>query len=262
MSKKQLKIKRQRFCELTTAQWQFIKEIVDTGRKRKHNLLAIVNALLRITRTGLQWRNLEGDYPPWQIVYYYFGKWQRDGTWSKVLAALVVRERERQGREKQASAVAVDSQSVKKGMLIFLDTGVDGGKKVNGRKRHLAVDTLGLPLAMHVSPANEQDGQAGVELLWQLEKASDRLELIRADHAYCGHFQACADLYGWQVEITQKPESQKGFVPQKGRWQVERSFAWFNFFRRLSKDYEKTTASALCFMQLAFIDMILARLQT
>jgi transposase len=260
MAKKKLKMKRQHFCELTTAQWQDIKEMVDNGRKRKHSLLLIVNALFRITRTGLQWRNLEGSYPPWPIVYYYFRKWQTDGTWSRLLHLLVAKERQRQGRNTKASAVAVDSQSVKKGSLIALATGVDGGKLVNGRKRHLAVDTLGLPLAMHVSSAQEHDGQAGVELLWQLEQASDKLQLIRADQAYGGYFQDCAQIYHWQVEITQKPESSTGFVPQKGRWQVERSFAWFNFFRRLSKDYEKTPASALCFMQLAFIDILLARL--
>lgn len=262
MSKKKLKFKRQRFCELTTAHWQVIKEIVANGRKRKYNLMAVVNAILRITRTGLPWRNLEGDYPPWPVVYYYFRKWQGDGTWAKVLAALVRQERKKQAREEQVSAVAIDSQSVKKASMVSLDTGIDGGKKINGRKRHLVVDTLGLPLAMYVSSAQEQDGQAGVELLWQLEKASNRLQLIRADHSYQGHFQECAQYYEWSVEITQKLESQKGFVPQKGRWQVERSFAWLNFFRRLSKDYEKTTASSLCFLQLAFIDILLARVGT
>jgi putative transposase len=262
MAKKKLKFKRQRFCSLTTAQWQDIKQIVDNGRKRKHNLLVVVNAILRITRTGLQWRNLEGNYPSWPVGYYYFRKWQTDGTWSRVLAALVRKERKRQGREELASAAAVDSQSVKKASFICLETGVDGGKGVNGRKRHLAVDTLGLPLALQVSSAQEHDGQAGVELLWQLEQASNRLELIRADQAYGGYFKECTQLYKWSVEITQKPESQQGFVPQKGRWQVERSFAWLNFFRRLSKDYEKTAASSLCFLQLAFIDMLLARLAT
>lgn len=260
MAKKKLKFKREQFQVLTNAHWQDIKEIVDNGRKRKYNLLAVVNAILRITRTGLQWRNLEGDYPPWPVVYYYFRKWQVDGSWAKVLTALVRKERKRQGREEQASAAAIDSQSVKKASFICLDSGIDGGKRVNGRKRHLVVDTLGLPLALHISSAQEQDGQAGVELLWQLEQASDRLQLIRADHSYQGHFQECAQYYKWTVEITQKPESQKGFVPQKGRWQVERSFAWLNFFRRLSKDYEKTTASSLCFLQLAFIDLLLARL--
>jgi putative transposase len=262
MSGLKLLFRRDRFTPLTNSQWKDIEKIVDTGRKRQNNLRRIVNAILKINRLGMQWRNLEEKpylYPPWQSVYYYFRKWQRTGVWSIILTFLVEKERVRQGRHRQASAVAVDSQSVKKGSLISLDTGIDGNKNVNGRKRHLAVDSLGLPLALHVSAANKHDGQQGIELLWQLEKASSRLELIRADHAYQGYFVECADYYNWTVEITQKPESQQGFIPQTGRWQVERSFAWFNFFRRLSKDYEKTVESSVTFMQLAFIDILLAR---
>ncbi len=153
--------------------------------------------------------------------------------------------------------------------MISLDTGIDGNKQVNGRKRHLAVDTLGLPIALHVSAANKPDGVEGLELLWQLDKATSRLELIRADRAYKADFSTYANYYHWQVEITQKPQSGQGFVPQKGRWQVERSgpatsvhrlHSWFNFFGRLGRDFEKTAASSLTFMQLAFIDIILARI--
>jgi transposase len=239
-----------------------IEKLVDTARKRTNKLCRVVNAILKINRLGMQWRNLEEKpyfYPPWQSVYYYFRKWQKEGVWGSILAFLVGRERIRQGRNRQPSAVAIDSQSVKKGSLICLDTGIDGNKNVNGGKRHVVVDTLGLPLALPVSAANKHDGQEGIELLWQLEQASARLELIRADHAYQGYFADCSDYYNWKVEITQKPESAQGFVPQMGRWQVERSFAWFNFFRRLSKDYEKTTESSVAFMQLAFIDILLAR---
>jgi len=267
-----------RFYPLTHSQCgsppgQAIEKIVDTGRKRKNNLRRILKAVLKITRLGMQCgsppgRNLEETpylYPPWQSVYYYFRKWQKEGLWRKILAFLVEKEPKRQGREGQASAVAVDSQTgppggVKKGSFICLETGIDGNKNVNGRKRHLAVDCLGLPLALHVSAANKQDGKEGIELLWQLEKASSRLELIRADQAYQGYFTQCCDYYQWKVEITQKLESAQGLVPQTGRWQVERSFAWFNFFRRLSKDYEKTVESSLAFMQLACIDIILARM--
>lgn len=254
--------RRDRFIPLSNSQWKGIEKIVDSGRKRTHKLRRIVNAVLKITRLGMQWRNLEEApyfYPPWQSVYYYFRKWQRNGIWGRLLAVLVEKERIRQGRNKHPSAVAVDSQSVKKGSLISIKTGIDGNKNVNGRKRHLAVDSLGLPLVLHVSAANNNDGKEGIELLWQLEKASSRLELIRADHAYQGYFVECCDYYHWKVEITQKPESTQGFIPQTGRWQVERSFAWFNFFRRLSKDYEKTVESSVAFMQLAFIDILLAR---
>lgn len=115
-------------------------------------------------------------------------------------------------------------------------------------------------MVFDVGSANEHDGQAGKELLWRLDKVSDDLKLIRADNAYRGEFEECAGYYNWVVEISQKPESQQGFIPQKGRWQVERSFAWTNFFRRLSKDYEKTVESSVAFLQLVFIDIILARL--
>jgi len=253
--------RRTRFTELTNSQWEIIKDLVDNGRKRKYCLRSIINANLKVTRTGAQWRNIDEKYPPWQSVYYYFRKWKKDGTWSLLLTYLVQKERVRQGREAGASRAAVDSQSVKKGALITIsNTGYDGGKKINGRKRHLAVDSLGLPLALHVSAANAHDGNEGIELLWQLKEASDRMELICGDKHYRGYFIECADVYNWKVQISQRPESTKGFIPETGRWQVERSFAWFNFFRRLSKDYEETVESSVAFMQLAFIDIILSRI--
>ncbi len=254
------KSRRKSFTPLTNSQWGIIKEFVDNGRKRKYSLRTILNAILKVTRTGVQWRNMDTFYPPWQIVYYYFSKWKKNGVFSNILSHLVVKERIRQDRKPHASVAAVDSQSVKIGSLISIETGIDGGKLVNGRKRHIAVDTLGLPLALHVSAANVYDGKAGIELLWQIEQASDRMELIRTDNTYKGYFVECADYYNWTVEITKKPESKQGFVPQVGRWQVERSFGWFNFFRRLSRDFEKTVESSLAFMQTAFIDIILARL--
>lgn len=252
--------RRQRFTKLTNSQWEIIKELVDNGRKRKYCLRTIIDAILKVTRTGTQWRNLDDTYPPWASVYYYFRKWQKDGTWSLVLSYLVHKERVRQERFGQPSRAAVDSQSVKKGSFISIETGFDGGKKVNGRKRHLAVDSLGLPLAMHVSAANIHDGEAGIELLWQLDEVSKRLQIIYGDNHYRGYFEECADIYNWKVHISQKPESSRGFVPQTGRWQVERSFGWFNFFRRLTRDYEKTVESSVAFMQTAFIDIILSRL--
>jgi putative transposase len=252
-----------KFTELTDSQWQYIEKILENEqgkRKRHHDLRIIFNAIIWITRTGTQWRNLDSKYPGWNIVYYYFNKWQKMNILKKVLSQLVRSERIRNKREPEVSRVAVDSQSVKKVSFISLETGIDGGKKVNGRKRHIAVDSLGLPIAISVTSAQVHDGQGGFELLWQLEHSSDRLSLICADMAYRGEFSsAVEDIYKWKIEIAQKPESQQGFVPQKGRWQVERSFAWLNFFRRLAKDYEKTTASAVAFIQLAFCGIILAR---
>ncbi len=254
MAKKSLAIRRKKFSELTDSQWQSIEHLVDPDkRKRKNSLRQVLNAILKINSTGMQWRELDEKYPPWQSVFYYFRKWQRDGTFELILRHLREKVRLQLGREAEPSAVAVDSQSVKKGPLVSQETGIDGGKNINGRKRHFAVDTLGLLLSVVVTAANVQDGMAGLDLFWRMEKQSKRLSLIRADHAYQGEFQQAATYYNYHVEITQKPESQKGFVPQKGRWQVERSFAWLNFFRRLDKDHEKTTQSATAFIQLAFI---------
>ncbi|MFK7948855.1 MAG: BRO family protein [Saprospiraceae bacterium] len=122
--------------------------------------------------------------------------------------------------------------------------------------RHIAVDCLGLPMALHVSAANCYDGKEGRELLWQLAPLK-RLKTIAADGTYKGQFEKDAQWYNWTVEITQKPPTEKGFVPQSSRWQVERNFGWFNFFRRLNRDFEKTEDSSVCFMQLAFITIIL-----
>lgn len=261
MVKVKLPFRRVRFTDLTDSQWKAIKDLVDDGRKRKNCLRTIFNAILKLNRTGCQWRNMDEKYPPWQSVYYYFRKWKKNGTWAAVLFKLVEKERVRQGREPRPSACAADSQSVKTGPFISESKGFDGGKLINGRKRNLAVDILGLPVAVHVSSANTHDGEAGVELLWQIDEFSKRMKVIRTDKAYGGHFKECAAIYKWKVDISQKPESEKGFVPQSGRWQVERSFAWCNFFRRLSKDYEKTAESSAAFVQITFIDIILSRIQ-
>ncbi len=251
-----------KFTELNDSQWEIVKKSLEIqGRKRKYPLRTIFNALLWLTRTGAQWRNMEGKYPCWQLIYYYFNKWNKTGVLSGLLNELVVGERKRRQMESHASTAAIDSQSVKKVGFITIETGIDGNKRINGRKRHLAVDKLGLPLAISVSAADVHGSTGGYDLLWQIEKNSKRMELVRADGAYRGELSKVVEqLYKWKMEITQKPEPQQGFVPQKGRWQVERSFAWLNFFRRLAKDYEKTTTAAMAFIQLTFLSIILARI--
>lgn len=264
MSAKKIPISVLCFTKLTNFQWQLIENFFENqekrGRKRKKNIRHVVNGILKMVRTGAQWRNIDEVYGPWQSIYYYFRKWKKDGTWGRILKKLVENERIRQGKNAEPSAGAIDSQSVKKSSFISDDCGIDGNKKINGRKRSILVDTLGLPLVIHVGPANEHDGQAGLNILHQISDISGRMELIRADGTYKGEFKEAAFWYGYEVEISQKPESATGFVPQKGRWQVERSFSWFNGFRRLSKEYEKLAESSVAFIQLAFISIILARI--
>lgn len=249
-----------KFTELTDSQWQVIEKHLIKHKPRKHSLRMIMNAILGITRTGTQWRNLESKYPPWQSVYYYFRIWKYNGTLDLILTKLVEKERIRLKRSIKPSAAAIDSQSVKIVAFINQDTGIDGGKKVNGRKRHLLVDTQGLPIAIHVSAANTSDPVGGFDLLAQVEPLEGSLKLIRGDQHYAKVFKEAASWYKMEVEVTKKPHSDQGFVPQKGRWQVERSFSWMNFYRRLSRDYEKLASSSVAFIQLMFINIILARL--
>jgi putative transposase len=249
------------FQELTDSQWEVIEKIIADKRERWHSLRTICNAVLWIVYTGSQWRNLESKYPPWQSVYYYYRKWKNTGVWEQMLDSLVILERERQGKNKPA-ALAADSQSVKKVAFIHLDTGIDGGKFINGRKRHIMVDDLGLPWSIYVSAANISDTAAGCELADRMQGKVPTVKKIACDHGYRATFiQHVQQKYGWEVDIAQRKESSKGFVPQKGRWQVERTFGWLNFRRRLAKDYEKTVESSEAMLQIAFISLIINRLK-
>jgi transposase len=251
---------QEKFCEFTDSQWEVIKEIVDNQRKIKHEKRIIFNAILWILTTGSQWRNMESKYPPWQSVYYHYRQWKKRGVIEQVLDFLAMREREVQGRQALPSVVAMDSQSVKIVQFTTEEKGIDGNKKVNGRKRHVAVDGLGIPWAVHITAAHVADTTAGYELAAKLKGKSCRLHTLKADHGYKDTFaEDIQRQYRWKVEIVQKPESVQGFVPVGGRWVVERSYGWLNFKRRLSRDFEKSTESAEAMLQLAFIDTLLKR---
>jgi transposase len=250
-----------KFNELTDSQWKIIEKIIKDQRVRQHSLRTILNAILWINYTGSQWRNMESKYPPWQSVYYYFRKWKRNGVWEELLDVLIVQERRRQQREDSPSLVAFDSQSNKKVAFVHQDTGIDGGKRVNGRKRHLAVDTLGLPWAIRVTAANVSDNQGGCALIDRLKGKVPRMKKVAADHGYKETFiEYVTKQTGWQVEIAQKPESAKGFVPEKNRWPVERSYGWLNFRRRMCRDYEKTIDSSEAMIRIATISFLINRL--
>jgi putative transposase len=204
---------------------------------------------------------LDSKYPAWQTVFYHFTQLKLRGIWEEVLDALVVMERKKQGREETPSLLIADSQSVKKIQFTSQETGIDGGKHINGRKRTLLVDTLGLPHSIIVTAANISDNCAGIAAVDFLRGKVPRLEKITADMGYKNAFKTHVEQqYHWEVEIAQKPESVQGFVPQKNRWPVERTFGWLNFRRRLFRDVEKTVASAEAMLQIAFISFIINRL--
>lgn len=252
---------KENFSEMTDSCWQFVEKIIDTKRDRQHSLRTIVNAIFWINNTGTQWRNMESKYPPWQTVYYHFRQFKLRGIWEELLDYLAIEERKREQREASPSLLAIDSQSVKCVQFVSEDTGVDGGKKINGRKRTILVDTLGIPWAVKVTSAGISDNQAGIQALEELKGKVPRLQKIIGDHGYKTTFIQHADEeYGWKFEIAQKPESAQGFVPQKNRWQIERSFGWLNFRRRLAKEYEKTVESSQAMLRIAYITIFLNRM--
>ena len=227
----------QSFQALTDSQWQVIQQILDDKRQRWHSLRDIINAILWLNYTGVQWRELPkmtGNHLPWQTVYYHFRQFKLWGVWEQLLDSLVVKERKRQKRAETPSLLVVDSQLVKIMQFIEEETGLDANKKINGRKRNIAVDRLGLPWSLAVTGANVSDNEAGRLVIDRLRGKVPRLEVIAADHGYkvsfIEHVQAG---YGWRVKIAPqrrivKPESSRGFVPEKNRPQNYR----FSLFDR------------------------------
>jgi transposase len=250
-----------KFTSLTDSQWQIIEKEIGHQRKSKHNLRNIINAIFWLNYTGAQWRELDSSYPKWETVYYHFRQFKLRGIWENILASVVIKKRRQEQREDSPSVLAIDSQSVKTVQFTSEDTGIDGNKKINGRKRTLIVDKLGLPFAIKVTAANISDNEAGLAALEQLKGQVPRIKKIAADAGYKNTFVTQAEsLFSCEVEIAQKPESSQGFIPEKHRWQVERAFSFLNFRRRLFKDVEKTVESAEAMLQIAFISFIINNL--
>ena len=194
---------KNKFQEFTDSQWQVIEKILNDQRKRKHSLRTIINAIFFINNTGVQWRNLDSKYPPWETIFYHFTQLKVRGVWEEILDSLVVLERKRQGKEDSPSLLAIDSQSVKKMQFIKEETGIDGGKNVNGRKRTILVDTLGLPFSIKVTAANISDNQATILAVNLLLGKVPRLQKITADMGYKNTFQEYIEVnYRLEVEIT------------------------------------------------------------
>jgi transposase len=181
---------------------------------------------------------LPKDFPKWKSVYHYFWKWRRSGDWERVYNAVGELERIRQGREKEASAGRLDSQSVKNGGGKQEPRGSDAGKKIAGRKRHLLVDTRGLPIALKVTAASEGDQAGGRSLFASSREKLKNLKKIWVDSPYRGvdwHAEVKED-YGIELEVSKHPEGVKGFVAQAKGWLVERTFGWYIQSRRLARE--------------------------
>jgi putative transposase len=247
---------------LTNSQWQFIEHLFNNERKRKHCLRSILDAIFYLLKTGCQWRMLPKEYGPWQSVYYYYRKWKGDSLIEEVLDFLRAHERKKHGKEKTPSVAIIDSQSVKTASKA-IDKGYDGNKKIKGRKRHIAVDTLGILLAVVVHSATVHDSQKAMELLDKLKHYFHRLKVIFADSAYIGELiEKVKKAFGWTLIVIKRNSQQNkpGFTPLPKRWIVERTFGWFERQRRLAKDYEYLTDTSETMVQLAMIRILLNRI--
>src|SRR5438034_1536922 len=255
-----------RFASDTTdTEWALLQPLMPApagiGRPRTTDLRAVVNAILYVLATGCQWRALPGEFPPRSTVQGYFYRWRDDGTWQRISAALVARARHVQGRPLAPSVGIIDSQSAPT-TESGGPRGIDAGKRIKGRKRHIVTDTEGLLLAVRVHEANIQDPHGAVPLLRSLRRAFPRLHHIFADRVYRGEQlrNAIADCGPWTIEIVQRPPGVKGFQLLPRRWVVERTLAWTGRCRRLAKDFEATTASATAWVQLANLRLLSRRL--
>jgi transposase len=252
--------------DLTDAQWSLIEPILPppdlTGRHEKHPRREIVNAIFYLLRTGCAWRMLPHDLPPWQTVYRYFRRWSDDGTVDAIHDRLRDRLRDADGRDPMVSAGVIDAQSVKGADTVGTRTrGYDAGKRINGRKRHIVVDTLGLLLLVTVTTAGVQDRTAAHRVLEQLRFAMASVLTVFADGGYAGKLVAYArHRLRLAVEVVVKPPDQQGFAVLPRRWVVERTFGWLMRCRRLARDYERLPATSEAFIKWSMIGIMTRRL--
>jgi transposase len=240
--------RRRRYpSDTTDTEWTLLEPLLPPpactlasgGRPEAHPRREVVDAIRYLVHNGCVWRALPADFPPWPTVYGFFARWAADGTLDRVHDALRDQVRVDAGRKPRPSAAIIDSQSVRAADTVPKQSrGFDAGKKVNGRKRHIAVDTLGLLLAVVVTAASTQDRDAARPLLWRLRVAQRRLRLVWADAAYAGKLVVWAAVLGLRVEIVRRRLAH-AFQVLPRRWVVERTFAWISRHRRTVRDYER-----------------------
>jgi len=252
--------------DVTDEQWALIEPLIPVypgGRPRKTDVRDVLDAVFYVLRTGCQWRYLPKDFPPKSTVWGYFDQWRHNGTLETIHDTLRdrVRKQEKPGRPRRTASI--DSQSV--------DTscggearGRDNAKNVDGRKRHIVVDSMGLLLAVLVTAADVDDARAAAEVFARLEgQPMSRVGRMFADTKYHNYalYEWVQENARWELVIVRRPDGEKGWVDLPLRWTVERTLAWLGKCRRLSKDRERSVLSSEAFIKLAMIHLMLNRLE-
>lgn len=231
--------------DVTDEEWDFVVPYLALMREdapqREHPLRELFNGLRYVVRTGCGWRYVPNDLPPWHAIYQQTQRWIKAGVFEAIIHDLRELLRMAQRRAPEPTAAVIDSRTLQSTPESGHRAAYDGAKRKKGSKTHMAVDTLGHLLALHVTPANEQDRDQVEQLAEAVQKATgESVELAFVDQGYTGDRAAeAAQKHGIRLEVVKLPDVKKGFVLLPRRWVVERSFGWLARFRRLARDYER-----------------------
>jgi transposase len=256
--------------DLSDARWALLEPILSAWRAGRaglgispiqHDLREIVNAILYVNRTGIPWEYLPHDFPPYKTVHGYFARWEKEGITEAIHDALRAKVRRAAGRETEPTAAILDAQTVKtSGNVPEHAQGIDAGKKIKGTKRHVATDVLGLLLVVLVTAASVQDTVGGRAIIEHVAHRHPQVAVAWVDSGYKQSVIDAGAAYGIDVQIVTKDPQQRGFVPQRKRWAVERTFGWLMLHRRLVRDYEANPRRSRAMIHWAMIDNMSRRL--